>query len=379
MIRDNHYRASPWQRYLGRGNNIMKKTMLAAVLVGPNKLEIRDVPVPVPGPEDVLIQVESCALCGTDVSLMAKPMPGQPPYGEFIIGHEYAGTVVALGDTVDEFKVGDRVAVEAHLGCRRCANCRVGNYTACLNYGNTKKGHRANGFTTNGGQAQYVVNHINTVYKIADSVSFDEASVITNVGCVLYGYETLGGYVAGDTIAVIGPGPLGLIAAEVGRALLARKIILTGSRESRLKTAREMNFGRVVNVQNEDPYQVIMEETGGKGADIIIESSGSEDGFNLAVKATKRMGQILLLGFSHHPIQAELEPVVMDNKSILSVRGEGWANVGRAVTLLEKNAVNLKPIITHTFPMKKIDEAFKTFVERIDGAVKVISKPNQLD
>lgn len=354
-------------------------TMLAVVLAGPDKIEVKKMPVPIPGPQDVLIKVESCALCGTDSSLIHKPMPGQPPYGEFIIGHEYAGTVAALGSTVDEFKVGDRVAVEAHLGCLRCENCRVGNYTACLNYGNVKKGHRANGFTTNGGYAQYVINHINTVHKIPDNISFDEAAVITNVGCVLYGYETLGGYIVGDTVAVIGPGPLGLISAEVARALQARKVILTGSRASRLETAKKFRIDRIVNVSDEDPYDVIMKETNGKGADIIVETSGSEDGFNLAVKATKRMGRVLLLGFSHHPIQAELEPVVMDNKALLSVRGEGWGNVGRATALYERQAIDLKPLITHTFPIRQIEQAFKTFNERIDGAVKVICKPNQLD
>ena len=351
--------------------------MLAVVLTGPDTLEVKEVPVPVPGPEDVLIKVESCALCGTDVSLIHKPMPGQPPYGQFIIGHEYSGTVVAVGSTVDEFKPGDRVAVEAHLGCGRCANCRVGNYTACLNYGNPRRGHRANGFTTNGGNAQYVVNHINTVYKIPDGVDFDEASMITNVGCVLYGYETLGGYIVGDTVAVIGPGPLGLISAVVARALQARMVFLTGTRESRLKTARSLNIDRVVNSQEEDPYEVIMRETGGKGADIIIESSGTEEGFNLAVTATKRMGKVLLLGFSHTPIKAALEPVAMDNKSILSVRGEGWGNVGRAMTLLERKSIDLKPLITHRFPITRINEAFRTFQERIDGAIKVISKPQE--
>src|SRR2546427_9926799 len=93
-------------------------------------------------------------------------MPQMPPYGEFIFGHEYAGDVVAVGRTVDEFRVGDRVVVEAHMGCRRCENCIRGLYTACLNYGNAKRGHRANGFTTNGGLAEYALNHVNTLYQI---------------------------------------------------------------------------------------------------------------------------------------------------------------------------------------------------------------------
>ena len=105
-------------------------------------------------------------------------MPQMPPYGEFIFGHEYAGDVAAVGRTVDEFRVGDRVVVEAHMGCRRCENCIRGLYTACLNYGNTRRGHRANGFTTNGGLAEYAVNHVNTLYRIPDGVSYEEATVL---------------------------------------------------------------------------------------------------------------------------------------------------------------------------------------------------------
>ena len=96
-----------------------------------------------------------------------------PPYGEFIFGHEYAGDVVAVGETVDEFRVGDRVVVEAHMGCRRCENCIRGQYTACLNYGNRARGHRANGFTTDGGLADYAVNHINTLYRIPPNVTYE--------------------------------------------------------------------------------------------------------------------------------------------------------------------------------------------------------------
>ena len=206
------------------------ETMRAAVLTGPNRLEVREVPTPRPGPQDVLIRVDSCALCGSDVSLMAEPWAGQPPYGEFIPGHEYSGVVAAVGDTVDEYPVGTRVAVEAHYGCGRCLNCRRGDYTSCLNYGNRAKGHRANGFTTNGGYAEYVANHINTVHAVPDAISLEEASLVTNAGCVLYGFETLGGFVAGETVVVIGPGPVGLMAVQVASALAADQVVLLVNR-----------------------------------------------------------------------------------------------------------------------------------------------------
>lgn len=356
--------------------NIPEK-MKAVVLMGPDHLEVREVDVPKPGPVDVLIKVESCALCGTDVGLIHSPLPGQPPYGEHIIGHEYAGTVVALGETVDEFAIGDRVTVEAHGGCGRCRNCRLGNYVACLNYGNQKKGHRANGFTTPGGNAQYVANHINTVHKIADNVSMDEASLATNLGCVLYGIETLGGFIAGETVVIVGPGPLGLSAVQAAKALGAKQVILLGTRESRLKIAENTGADIIVNIKEQDPYEVIMDATNGVGCDYVIESSGTESGLGLAIKAAKRMGKILLLGFPHKPFPADFEELALNNKYIYTVRGEGWANVGRAVSMLNQGSVDLKPLITHTFPLAEIDQAFETFNKRIDGAIKVISKPQE--
>jgi len=140
-----------------------------------------------------------------------------PAYGEFIFGHEYAGDIVAVGRTVDEFQIGDRVVVEAHMGCRRCENCIRGQYTACLNYGNMKRGHRANGFTTNGGLAEYAVNHVNTLYRMPDGVSYEEASVVMTSGSPLFGLENAGGYFAGETVAVLGPGPIGILSAVMAK------------------------------------------------------------------------------------------------------------------------------------------------------------------
>jgi L-iditol 2-dehydrogenase len=351
--------------------------MKAMVLMGPRDMRVMTVDTPRPGPADVLIKVGACAVCSSDVSLIAKPWPAQPPYGSFIPGHEYSGTIVALGESVDEFKVGDRVAVESHLGCLRCRNCRLGHYTACLNYG--KKGHRANGFTTNGGFAQYVINHVNTIYPIPDRVSFDEASLITNLGCVLYGFETIGGYIVGDQVAVIGPGPLGLIAVQVAKALCAGKVFLVGTRASRLNLGKAFGADRLIDIHHEDPLKVIQEETNGRGADLVIESSGSVQGLQAAIPMTKRMGKILLLGFPDDPIPTDFALLARDNRSIHTVRGEGWANCARGVSLLSSGKVNLKPLVTHSFSLDDVSEAFKTFQERIGGAIKVVVTPNGVD
>jgi len=350
--------------------------MKACVLMGPNQLAIKEMPTPVPGPQDVLLKVEATAVCGSDVSLVEVPWEAQPPYGSFIIGHEYAGTVAAVGETVDELKVGDRVAVEASLGCGRCRNCRLGAYTACLNYGNLKRGHRANGFTTNGGFAQYALNHINTVHKIPDSVEFSEAALVTNLGCILYGFQTIGGYVVGDNVAVIGPGPLGLVAVGVAKALCAGKVFLVGTRESRLEMGKKMGADRLINVHNEDPVQVIRDETGGLGADLVIESSGADQGVQNAIEMSKRMGKVLLVGYPHKPVAADFALMGSRNIHIFSIRGEGWANCSRAVSMLEQKRISLEPLATHSFPLDQIEEAFRTFVERIGGAVKVIVQPN---
>ncbi len=157
------------------------ETMKAAVLFGFNDVRVVERPRPVPGPDDVLIRVESCGVCAGDLKMISRGMLKQPPFGEFILGHEYSGTIVQVGSAIDEFAAGDRVAMEVHKGCGRCRNCLLGKYTACLNYGDLANGHRANGFTTMGGFAQYVVNHVNTVHRLSDGISFDEAALVTLV------------------------------------------------------------------------------------------------------------------------------------------------------------------------------------------------------
>jgi L-iditol 2-dehydrogenase len=156
------------------------RTMKAWVLGNPEQLSLVEKPVPEPGAAEVLVRVDAIAVCATDIEIIKHGLPamvdgGLPFNRGFTPGHEYMGTVVRLGPTVDEFQIGDRIAVEVHAGCGRCRRCREGMYTSCLNYGYREKGHRANGFSTDGGFAEYAVNNINTMVHVPDDMSDEEA------------------------------------------------------------------------------------------------------------------------------------------------------------------------------------------------------------
>src|SRR5881296_757993 len=193
-------------------------TMKAVMLHGPDEMRVEAAPVPQPGPGEVLLKVEVASICGTDVKVLHRTLQGQPT-GEFIMGHEYAGSVAALGPGVDEFRVGDRVAVEVHKGCERCENCIKGWYTSCLNYGNVAKGHRAKGLTCDGGFAEYAANHVNTLYKLPDNLTFEQACMVTTAASPLWAIDLMGGYLAGGRCLFRGRGPSGLLAVQLCKAL----------------------------------------------------------------------------------------------------------------------------------------------------------------
>src|SRR5438105_1881888 len=249
--------------------------MRAAVLFGPGDFRIVDKPVPQPGPGEVLVKVAMCGTCGTDLKIQAHPFPHQPPYGQFTPGHEWTGTVVALGPTVDELYIGDRVAIEAHHGCGRCENCVLGMYTACLNFGSIAKGHRASGMTVDGGFAEYAVHHVSSLYRLPPALSWEDAVLVTTAGTAMYGLDAIGGYVAGQSVVVIGPGPVGLMAVQTCKALGADSVVLVGTRTSRLELGARLGADQVVDARSSDAVASVHALLGRAGADIVIEASGA--------------------------------------------------------------------------------------------------------
>jgi L-iditol 2-dehydrogenase len=307
--------------------------------------------------------------------MITRGMLKQPPFGEFIIGHEYAGTIVALGETVDEFAVGDRVTVEVHKGCGRCRNCLLGKYTLCLNYGNIAKGHRANGFTTMGGFAVYAVNHVNTLHKIPDSISFEEASTVTISGTAIHAIDEAGGIMPGDTVAILGPGAIGLMCVQAAKAFGAGRVILTGTRDERLELGKKMGADEIINVKREDPVARMTELTGGAGPNLVLVTAGVNESLQQAIEMSHRGGDIVYLAHVDDPITVDMGLAVQKGNNVFTVRGEGKMSVDQALALMQQNRIQAKPLITHSFPLDQINEAIDTFVERREGAIKVLVHP----
>lgn len=355
------------------------KTMKAWVLGDPEELTLVEKSVPEPGAAEVLVRVDAIAVCATDIEIIKHGLPamvdGGLPFNKgFTPGHEYMGTVVRLGPTVDEFAIGDRVAVEVHAGCGRCQRCREGMYTSCLNYGYRAKGHRANGFSTDGGFAEYAVNNVNTMVHIPDDMPDEEATLIVTAGTAMYGLDVMGGIIAGEGVVVTGPGPIGLMGVGVAKALGAQPVILTGTRDRRLEMGRRLGADEVVNVTKEDPVAAVQRITGGKGVQYVLECSGAPDALNQAARMVNRGGRICLAAFPGDPVPVDLAYLVRNNIYVFGIRGEGRSATHRAAALMAQKRFDAKMIHTHTFPLAEVPTAIRYARERIEDAIKVVVK-----
>jgi L-iditol 2-dehydrogenase len=353
------------------------KTMKAWVLDDPEQLRLMDKPVPEPGPAEVLVRIDAIAVCATDIEIIKHGLPaivdgGSPFNRDFTPGHEYMGTVVKLGPSVDEFHLGDRIAVEVHAGCGRCQRCREGMYTSCLNYGYHAKGHRANGFSTDGGFAEYAVNSVNTMVHVPDDMPDAEATLIVTAGTAMYGLDVMGGMIAGEGVVVVGPGPIGLMGVGVAKALGAQPVILTGTRERRLEMGKRLGADAVVDVTKEDAVAAVARLTGGKGVQYVLECSGAPNALNEAARMVNRGGRVCLAAFPADPVPVDLAYIVRNNIYVFGIRGEGRSATHRAAALMAQKRFDAKLIHTHTFPLAEVPTAIRYARDRIEDAIKVV-------
>jgi L-iditol 2-dehydrogenase len=358
-------------------------TMKAWVLGDPGQLILKSKPVPVPAKAEVLIRIDAVAICATDLDNIYHGPPaliegGLPFNKNWTPGHEYMGTVVALGRGVDEFAIGQRVACEIHAGCGQCKRCRQGMYTSChnygMNYGDVDKGHRANGFTTDGGFCEYQVNHINTLVGIADDMPDEVGALVVTAGTAMYALTELGGLVAGESVAVIGLGPIGLLVAAVAKALGASPVIAIDIADDRLEIARQLGADHMVNGRNIDTVEAVLRLNSGKGVDYAVECSAAPDAVNMVVHMVNRGGKVCLAAFMHEQVPVDIAHVVRNNIYLYGIRGEGKSGTRRAEALMRQKRFDASKVHTHTFALEDLPTAISYAKNHTDNAIKVVVK-----
>lgn len=351
-------------------------TAKACVLTGPGTFEIREVPVPVLGAGEVLCKIRAVAICGSDPEIIRGGLPGVwPPAYPFVAGHEWAGEVVAAGPGAEAFPVGSRVAGEAHKGCGYCRNCLEGRYNLCLNYGKVSTGHEHYGFIVNGAYCQYQKYSIKSVKRLPDTVSFAEGSMVDTAGVALHGVE-LTGITPGGTVAVIGPGPIGLCAMRVAQALGAANVIMVG-RGVRLQASASLGADMCVDITKVDPVEEVRRITGGLGPDEVFECSGAKGTFNQAVRMVKRGGRVALLGVATDDVMEELPFKYITHNEIAIFGSRANPNVSQSVlNMMGSGRLKVKDLITHRYSLDDFAAALDTFVNRKENAVKVVILPN---
>lgn len=357
------------------------KTMKAMTLAGYDRLQLAEIPVPEPGPDEVLCRIRAVAICGSDPKMIHGhyAFANWPPYYPFVMGHEWSGEVVRLGPGVKEFQLGDRVAGEAHVGCGKCENCKRGHYTVCLNYGRDghdgemDTGHRHYGFYWQGANAQYNVYKTGALHRIPDNVSYDVAAMCDCAGVALHGVE-LAGVTPGGTSVVIGPGPIGLCAMMECKALGSGRVIVVG-RGAKLEKARELGADVCIDFEQEDPVQRVLELTGGVGADEVMECSGASDSPMKACRMVRKTGSVVLIA-TYKGDEATIPVNTVNFNEIRIIGSKANPNVSDTVLhFFATGAIQGEKLVTHTFPLEEYEKAVDVFEHKKDGSIKVVIHP----
>lgn len=339
------------------------ETMAAALLREFGHLEVARIPVPEPGPGEVLCRVLACGICGTDLKIVRGDFEGVwPPALPFVIGHEWSGEVVELGPGTDRsgLEVGDRVVSENHVGCAACPMCRSGRYNLCERV--REPGFKLYGHTAPGALAEYAVRPAVGLHRVPAAVD-DVAAALVNQGALTVHAARRVGLGAGAAVAVYGPGLLGLLMLQVARASGASTTVVVG-RGERLATASELGATHVVDYEHGDPVGDVRSATAGRGVDVVFDCSGNPAVLAQAVRAVRRGGKVAILGLTGGArAEVAVDAFALDELDLLGVRSSPNAYPAM-VSLLASGAVRTDLLTADRYALDDVDAAFDALARR---------------
>jgi L-iditol 2-dehydrogenase len=319
------------------------KSMLAAIFEDEGKLVVREVPVPmIRTPQDVLVKVEVCGVCGTDIRFLAVPPVIYAKKG-VILGHEYIGEVVEVGQDVPQFQPGDRVAVMPDVPCGHCRFCAEGRPNLCENMFSI-------GGDVDGGFAHYALAPAKGLYRISPDLAVEEGAFVELLSCVMAGVQKAA-LLPGEDVVIIGAGPAGLVYMTVFKAAGAGKVIMVEVSPWRIDFARQAGADLVINPNQENLREGVRAVTDG-GAHIVVDAVGSQ--VTAAISVARRAGRIIVFG-EDHKAECTIRPRDIQGQE-LQILGSfiGIQVFPKAVKMLESRAVKLSDLITHRLSLEEL-------------------------
>lgn len=324
-------------------------------------LTLTDVPDPKPGRQDVLIRIDRTGICGTDLHIYlwdawAKkniPVP-------MVVGHEFVGRIVEIGEDVPYLKVGDLVSGEGHLTCGRCRNCLAGRRHYC-------KDTKGVGVNSPGAFAEYLCLPHSNVWKLAPEISKDIASIMDPFGNATH--TALAFHVLGEDVLITGAGPIGCMAAAIAKHAGARHVVVTDPNPYRLELARTLGATRTVNVRDESLTDVQKDLGMKEGFDVGMEMSGNKIAFNDLIANMRHGGKIALLGIPDPEIGIDWNQVVFNSLTIQGIYGRKMFDTWYQMTAMIQSGLKIDPVITHRFDFTDFESGFTAMKEGTCGKV----------
>jgi alcohol dehydrogenase len=321
-------------------------------------VEVKEVDQPVTTDDSVLVRVVAAGVCGTDLAIISGHLRVPLP---LVLGHEFTGDVVQIGHKVGTVSIGGRVTSEINLTCGQCFFCNAGIPTQCLN-------RKAIGIDVDGAFAEYIVVPAKNVHRLPKSITYEEGVFIEPLAAAIQTIK-MSPVMPRTAVVVLGDGRLGQLVVQAIKATVpSLKLFMVGKHDSKLAIAKKLaNVDLTVNATREDPVKAIMNETGGLGADIVVEATGNPDALNLALSLVRHRGIVALKSTHGQPITVDATQVAVRE---LTLQGSRCGPFDEAIRMLNEGKVKVKPLISARYPLVRAEEALK--VAKKPETIKVV-------
>lgn len=343
--------------------------MKALLLKEYMQLEVAEVPEPELGPEDLLVRVRACGICGSDIHGMDGSTGRRVP--PLVMGHEAAGVIAKVGSAVTQWKVNDRITFDSMISCGKCSFCRSGHTNLCDN--RMVLGVSTGEYRRHGAFAEYVAVPQHICYKLPDELSFEHAALIEAVSVAVHAVEVTPVHL-GDTAVVVGAGMIGVLTVQAAKNAGCTTVYAVDLDDSKLELAKQLGAADGFNPKNCDPAAEILKRTNGRGADIVLEAVGATEPIKTALACVRKGGTVTLIGNVTPKIDLNLQSVVTREIRLQGTCGSN-GEYPACIDLLVKGLIKVDPIISAKVPLEEAASAFNRLYNHEPNLMKVIVQP----